>query len=100
MARWQTSLIKVLWTHMIALWKLRNDERHGHDRETRELARHTVLTNELELLYIHRSDYTTAAQNLLRPTFADHCRDKASQIEDWLHTYRVTFNVMRIRPNG
>jgi hypothetical protein len=38
MARWQTSLIKVLWTHMIALWKLRNDEHHGIDKDTRELA--------------------------------------------------------------
>jgi hypothetical protein len=100
MSRWQTSLIKVLWTQMIALWKLRNDERHGIDKDTRELSRHTVLINELELLYINRTDYTTAAQNLLRTTFADHCRDKASQIEDWLHAYRVTFNVMRIRPNG
>jgi hypothetical protein len=29
MARWQTSHIKKIWTHMLALWKLRNDERHG-----------------------------------------------------------------------
>jgi hypothetical protein len=36
--------------------------------------------------------------NLLRNLFADHCRDKASQLGDWLNAYHVTFKVMQIRP--
>ncbi len=51
MERWQSQLIKTAWTNMIALWTLRNEERHGRDKETREKARHEVLTNELKVLY-------------------------------------------------
>jgi hypothetical protein len=47
MDRWQTQIIRTIWTSMISLWKLRNDDRHGRDKETKELARHEVLTNEL-----------------------------------------------------
>jgi hypothetical protein len=34
MDRWQTRLIRTTWTGMIYLWKIRNDERHGCDKET------------------------------------------------------------------
>jgi hypothetical protein len=100
MARWQTQLIRTIWTSMIALWKLRNDDRHGRDAETKELARHEVLTNELRGFYINRDQYPATTRNLLRPSFEVHCQDKASLLEDWLDAYRVTFNVMHIRPNG
>ena len=96
MERWQTQLIQSIWTHMISLWKLRNDERHGRDKETRELARHTVLTNELRLLYLHRNKYPQEVQAILKNSFDDHCKDKASKIDDWLNAYRVTFQVMHI----
>jgi hypothetical protein len=58
MAHWQSNLIKLLWTHMIALWRLRRDERHGRDKQMKELAQHEVLTNELQLLYINRDACT------------------------------------------
>jgi hypothetical protein len=100
MARWQTQLIRTIWTSMIALWKLRNDDRHGRDAETKEKARHEVLTNELRDLYRNSNQYPVEVQNLLRPSFEAHSEDKSSQIEDWLDAYRVTFDVMLIRPNG
>jgi hypothetical protein len=34
MARWQKSIIKKVWGAMIMPWKLRNDERHGWDKES------------------------------------------------------------------
>jgi hypothetical protein len=100
MDRWLEQLIRSTWTAMIALWGLRNGERHGRDEESREKARHTVLTNELERLYINRDQYPAEVQKLLRNSFSDHCRDKASAIEDWLSAFRVTFQVMHIRPSG
>jgi hypothetical protein len=66
MDRWQSHLIQIIWKHMIALWKLRNDECHGRDKETRELARHTVLTNKLKVLYLNSNQYPPVVQNILK----------------------------------
>jgi hypothetical protein len=85
---------------MIALWKIRNDKRHGRDAETCEAARHIALINELELLYINRDQYPPSVSNLLRPAFEEHCGDKSYCIKDWLSAYRKTFEVMHIQPDG
>jgi hypothetical protein len=100
MGRWQSRLIRTVWTSMIALWKLRNDDRHGRDKETKEASRHEVLTNELQQFYMTRAEYPEAVQNLLRPTLAEHATETAAQIEDWLQAFSMTFKVMHIRPNG
>ena len=100
MAKWQAHLVRTIWTGMIALWKIRNDDRHGRDAETKEKARHEVLTNELRILYDNREHYPPSVQNLLRPTFDEHCGDKSYKINDWLNVYRVTFQVTKIRPEN
>ena len=100
MDRWQARLIRVIWTGLIRLWTIRNDDRHGRGKETREQARHTVLTNELKRLYDHPHDYPPSVRHLLRPTFQEHCQDTSSQIEDWLSAYSMTFQVMHIRSDG
>jgi hypothetical protein len=81
---------------MIALWKIRNDDRHGQDAETKELSRHLVLTNEVWLFYTDRDHYPIKVQNLLHPTFDEHYQDKSYKTKDWLNAYRVTFQVMKI----
>jgi hypothetical protein len=91
MARWQTSIIRVIWTSIIALWKIRNDDRHGRDATTKEVARHEVLTNELQILYDNRDQYPVGVQQLLRTSFEVHTHEKLSRIEDWLNAFRVTF---------
>jgi hypothetical protein len=98
MDRWQTRIIRTIWTSMIALWKIRNDDRHGRDAETKETSRHEVLTNELRLFYTNRDQYPIEVQNLLYPTFEEHYQDKSYKIENWLNAYRVTFEIMQIRP--
>ena len=100
MRRWQTQLIRTMWTSMIAMWKIRNDDRHGRDKETREEALHEVLKNEIHKLYAHRDQYPIGVRNLLQPTFADYSGDTASQLEDWLHAHRVTFKVTHNRLDG
>jgi hypothetical protein len=96
MDRRQAQLIQKIWASMIALWKIRNDNRHGCNKETKELARHKVLANELKPLYLRRDQYPVVVRNLLQSSFHAHCEDTSSQIEDWLHAYRVTFQVMHI----
>ena len=85
---------------MIALWQIRNDDRHGRDKETREAARHEVLPNELCTLYTYQMQYPPSIRNLLRQSFDTHCQETASQIEDWLCAYRVTFQVMHNQLDG
>jgi hypothetical protein len=96
MERWQSQVIHTVWMSMIGLWQLRNDNRHGRDKETWELARHKVLTNELKELYQNRDQYPVEVQNLLRNSVEEHCGNTSSQIEDWFSVYRMTFKVMEI----
>jgi hypothetical protein len=100
MDRWQARLIQTTWTGMIALWKIHINERHGCDKETQELARHKVLKNGLQIIYINVEQNLPAVQNLLRSSFEDHCGNKSYQIKDWLSTYHMTFQVMQVQPDG
>ena len=98
MARWQKRMLCTTFHHMIRLWKLRNEERHGIDTDTRESARREVLTNEIHELYIHRDQYPIRVQKLLRDSFAAHCTERVANLQDWIDAYRVTFAVTRTTP--
>ncbi len=95
MGLWQKRMIQTTWTQMIGLWKLRNDERHGRDTETKEKAQREILTNEIKLLYTNREQYPNRVQKLLRASFETHCTERVSNLRDWLDAYRVTFEVTR-----
>ena len=95
MALWQKRVIVLTWQQMIQLWKLRNDERHGIDTETRESARREVLTNELKVLYTNKDRYPTRVQKLLRESYEAHCTERVSNIQNWMDSYRATFEVTR-----
>ena len=96
MDRWQSQLLKTTWKCMIDLWKIRKDDRHGRDAESREQARHEVLSNELSLLYTNQHQYPDHIRNLLRPNVVGHIQDTADQLDDWLQAYRETFAATHI----
>jgi hypothetical protein len=93
MQRWQKQLIQTVWHSMIALWKLRNDERHGWDAESREAARREVMHHELAEIYDRKDDYPARVQRLLRPSYETHIQETATKIADWLDAYKGTFAV-------
>jgi hypothetical protein len=95
MALWQKRIIQTTWSLMIRLWKIRNDERHGRDAETRDQARREVLQNEIEVLYSERELYPLRVQKLLRSSFETHCHERVTKLQDWIDAYRVTFRVTR-----
>jgi hypothetical protein len=95
MALWQRKVLKATWQQMIQLWRLRNEERHGRDTETREQARREVLQNEIKVLYSNRNQYPVGVQQLLRPSYEAHCLERVSNLQNWLDAYRVTFEVTR-----
>jgi hypothetical protein len=93
MQRWQTKLVHSTWTEMIKLWKLSNNERHGIDIESRELARHGVLHHELEEIYSRREQYPDRVQRLLRASYEIHIQETVNEITDWLDAYKGTFAI-------
>jgi hypothetical protein len=93
MGRWQKQLIKTVWGSLITLWTTRNDERHGWDKESRDLARREVLHKELEDLYARKNEYPLRVQRLLRGSYDIHIQETATKIADWLDAYKGTFAV-------
>jgi hypothetical protein len=93
MSLWQKRMIQTTWTLMISLWKLRNDERHGRDTETREKARREILTNKIELLYNNCESYPLRVQKLMRELLEIHSTESVLNLRNWIDAYRVTFEV-------
>jgi hypothetical protein len=93
MARWQKKLIQTVWGSMIKLWKLRCDERHGWDKESRDRSRREVLHKELEAIYDRRQQYPQRVQRLLRPSYEIHIQETCTKLADWLEAYKGTFAI-------
>ncbi len=93
MARWQKKIIQSTWGFMSQLWTLRNDERHGIDKATRDSARREVLHKELEELYNRKDEYSLRVQRLLRTSYEIHIQETVTKIADWLDAYKGTFSL-------
>jgi hypothetical protein len=93
MTRWQKKLIQSTWGSMIALWTIRNKERHGRDKESQDNAPREVLHKELEYFYDRKDNYPVPAQRLLRDSYEIHTTETVTKIADWLVAYKGTFNV-------
>jgi hypothetical protein len=93
MSRWQKKIIQTIWSFMIQLWTLRNDERHGLDKASRDSARREVLHKELEYFYNRKEEYPVRVQRLLRTSYEIHIQETVTKIADWLDAYKGTFNV-------
>jgi hypothetical protein len=93
MGRWQKNIITAIWGAMIKLWKLRNEERHGWDQESRERSRREVLHFELEEIYNRKEEYPRRVQNLLRASYEIHIQETVTKLADWLEAYKGTFAI-------
>jgi hypothetical protein len=93
MGRWQKQTIQTIWGSLITLWKTRNDERHGWDKESRDSARREVLHKELEELFDRKQEYPLRVQWLLRGSYEIHIQETVTKIADWLDAYKGTFAV-------
>jgi hypothetical protein len=93
MVLWQKSTIQTVWGAMIALWKLRNDERHGWDKESRDQSRRKVLHYKLAEIYDRKNEYPIQVQRRLRESYAVHIQETATKLADWLEAYKGTFAI-------
>jgi hypothetical protein len=87
MARWETKTLQTTWKELIPLWKTRNDERHGIDKESRDMAMRGVLHHELEEIYARQHQYPQRVQRLLRTSHKIHIQETVTKIADWLDAY-------------
>jgi hypothetical protein len=65
MTRWQSKVIQMTWRILIPFWKLRNDEHHGWDKESHDIAKREVLHKEPEAIYHKKHQYPLRVQRLL-----------------------------------
>ena len=93
MARWQKKIIQTIWASSIKLWKTRNDERHGWDKESRDSSRRKVLHKELQEIYDQKNEYPQRVQRLLRASYEIHIQETVRKLTDWLDAYKGTFAV-------
>ncbi len=93
MTRWQSKVIQTIWRNLIQLWKLRNDERHGRDKESRDTARREVIHHKLEEIYLKKQQYPIKVQRLLRASYEIHIQETVRKLSDWLDTYKGTFAI-------
>jgi hypothetical protein len=95
MARWQKKIIQKVWWAMIKLWKLRNDERHRWDKESRDRPRpqREVLHQELAEIYGRKHGYPQRVQRLLRESYELHIQETVTKLADWLERYKGTFAI-------
>ncbi len=93
MARWQKKIIQTIWASSIKLWKTRNDERHGWDKESRDSSRRKVLHKELQEIYDQKNEYPQQVQRFLRASYEIHIQETVRKLTDWLDAYKGTFAV-------
>jgi hypothetical protein len=93
MGRWQNTIIQTTWSSTIQLWTLRNNERHGWDKESRDLARREVIHHELAEIYARKHQYPLRVQRLLRQSYDIHIQETVIKLGNWLDTYKGTFSV-------
>jgi transcriptional regulator of met regulon len=51
---WATTIIQTIFEHVLQLWKIRNEDRHGRDWQTTRKAAKEQVVRELEQLYAYK----------------------------------------------
>ena len=76
--------------HWLELWSERNKEKHGADQDSRQRARHSILTNEMSAIYALRPAVVPRDRQLFYATAEQHfqAHPNLDVIEDWILTHR------------
>jgi hypothetical protein len=81
---WQVKMITLLWKQWQELWLLRNQDVHGHDAATKELAEKKEVRRRLEQIYDKRFHMEPSAQALLCHDIQHHLRQPNWVLKNWL----------------
>jgi hypothetical protein len=82
--QWQVKLTILLWDQWRKVWKVRNQEVHGHDDAERASAERANLASELREVYDQRHNLEPQVEALLHQNEHDHMRRPPSINRNWL----------------
>jgi hypothetical protein len=82
--KWQAKIIQLCWQNWFTLWKLQNQEVHGHDERSRTEATKREVRYQLANIYRHRNMYESHVQRLLHRDPSSHDQHALSVTKNWL----------------
>ena len=86
---WSTKIIEAILMEWLKMWKLRNEDRHGRDMESRRLAETNQTIRELEQFYTaHDGKVTARLQWLFTEPIEIRREHNISVIIQWLNTWK------------
>jgi hypothetical protein len=87
---WVTTVNQIIWKHVYAAWESRNDDQHGVDAASREIALATMARKQTAALYDIRDDVLPRDHSLFYSSIEEHHRREptARGLQQWLSTWQ------------
>jgi hypothetical protein len=89
--QWLTNIIAIIWQNVFVTWKLRCEQRHGNDPETREMALVQRLQHEIQFLYELKPKVLPSDRDKFYSDVDEHFRQQKSsrELQQWIkvHSY-------------
>ena len=86
---WVTRLIETVFIEWLKMWKLRNEDRHGQDKESRRKAETRQTIRELEQFYAaHNGVVTSRLQWIFKEPLEERRERNVGIIIQWLNTWK------------
>jgi hypothetical protein len=86
---WLRLIIRLIFTACIDLWTIRNNERHGIDKNCTKKDLHAAqVVRDLRALYNMQPDVLAADRDLFRDSLEDHLTDNIHTIQQWVLSHR------------
>ena len=86
---WMTKVIEVWLSQWLKLWKLRNEDRHGHDVNTRAQAEEAQVYRELQQFYeAHDGNVPERLQWIFDTPISTRMEGKVGITRLWLNTWK------------
>jgi hypothetical protein len=89
---WQAKIILLFWDRWYTLWKMRNQDVHGHDARSQAEASKREVRRQLADIYRHRTMYEARVQQLLHRDLEEHKEQHSFGVtKNWLSSNAPIF---------
>jgi ribonuclease HI len=91
--RWTCHLIHAIWREVRQLWDIRNEARHGKDKDARDARQYEQAVRETQWLYKFRDKCSPDAQRIIfHPSVEVHLavENDLQKLQGWLQLQRKT----------
>ena len=83
-SQWQVKMIGVMWDQWRTVWRLRNEEVHGHDAATRARAERAATDRRMREVYDQRQHLEPNVASLLHQDEHEHRSRSRATNQNWL----------------